>query len=83
MTTKRPLLGAVGLSAVLVAACHDDHHRGSPPPPAPTSQSLDTAQVLALAQQSSETNTPVAVNGGALTLNDTSETSAPIAVTAM
>lgn len=83
MTSKRLLLGAVGLSAGLVAACHDDHHGASPPPPPATSQSLDTAQVLALAQKSSETSTPIAVNGGALTLNDTSETSAPIAVTAM
>jgi hypothetical protein len=33
--------------------------------------------------QTSETCTPKAVNGGALTLNDTSKTSAPIAVKAM
>jgi hypothetical protein len=83
MTIKRLLLGAVGLSAGLVAACHDDHHGGPPPPPPSTSQSLDTAQVLVLAQQSSETNAPFPVNGGAVTLNDTSETSAPIAVNAM
>jgi hypothetical protein len=83
MTIKRLLLGAAGLSAGLVAACHDDHHGGSPPPPPSTSRSLDTAQVLVLAQQSSETSLPLAVNGGAVTLNDTSETSAPIAVNAM
>ena len=83
MTIKRLLLGAVGLSAGLVAACHDDHHGGPQPPPPSTSQSLDTAQVLVLAQQSSETSAPFAVNGGAVTLNDTSETSAPIAVNAM
>ena len=41
---------------------------------------LDTAQVLALAQVTSETSSPTAVNGGALTLNDTSETAAPISV---
>jgi hypothetical protein len=39
--------------------------------------------VLALAQQTSETSTPIAVNGGAVTLNDTSEASAPIAINAM
>jgi hypothetical protein len=42
--------------------------------------SLDTAQVLALAQVTSETTTPFTVNGGELVLTDTSETSAPIAV---
>ena len=82
MTTKRLLLGAVGLSAGLVTACHDHHHGAVPPAPHPTSQSLDTAQVLALAQQSSETSAPFAVNGGAVTLNDTSETGAPIGVSA-
>jgi hypothetical protein len=46
-------------------------------------QSLDTAQVLALAQVTSEASEPIVVNGGALTLNDTSETGAPIAVSAM
>lgn len=81
MNLKLLLFGTVGLSG-LIAACHDDHHGAQAPPP-PTSQSLDTAQVLALAQQSSETAAPTAVNGGALTLNDTGETSAPIAVSAM
>jgi hypothetical protein len=80
MNRKLLLLGALGLTAVLTAACHD--HSNSPPaPPPPTSQSLDTAQVLALAQHTSESDAPTAVNGGALTLNDTSETSAPIPVT--
>jgi hypothetical protein len=76
------LLGMLGLAAGLVAACHDDQHH-SPAPVPPASQSLDTAQVLSLAQKTSETDSPISVNGGALTLNDTSETSAPIAVTAM
>jgi hypothetical protein len=82
MHTKRLLLGVVGLSAGLVAACHDDNQGAATPTP-PASQSLDTAQVLALAQQTSEMSAPIAVNGGALTLNDTSESSAPIAVNAM
>ncbi len=86
MNRKLLLLGALGLTAVLAAACND--HNNNPPvtPPAPpppsTSQSLDTAQVLALAQHTSETDAPIAVVGGALTINDSSETSAPIAVTA-
>lgn len=85
MNYKTFLLGVVGLSAAWIAGCHDDHNGASnnPPPPPTSNQSLDTAQVLALAQQTSETSTPVAVNGGAITLNDTSETSAPIAVNAM
>lgn len=83
MNHKLLLLGALGLTAGLVAACHDHTAATTPPPPPPTSQSLDTAQVLALAQHTSETASPIAVNGGAVTLNDTSETTTPIAVTAM
>jgi hypothetical protein len=83
MNRKLLLLGALGLTAALTVACHD--HDNNPPvtPPAPppsTSQSLDTAQVLALAQHTSESDAPTAVNGGALTLDDASETSTPIPV---
>ncbi len=46
-------------------------------------RSLDTAQVLTLAQQTSETSDPFVVNGGAVTLNDTSETSLPVAINTM
>lgn len=81
MKSKLLLLGVAGLSVGLVAACNEDNSRPAPPPP--TSQSLDTAQVLALAQQSSETSYPIVVDGGALALDDASDTSAPIAVTAM
>jgi hypothetical protein len=80
MNRKLLLLGAMGLTAVLTAACHD-HSSNPPAPPPSTSQSLDTAQVLALAQHTSESDAPTPVNGGALTINDTSETSAPIPVT--
>jgi hypothetical protein len=78
MNRKLLLLGVLGLTA----ACHDHHDNPPVTPPASTSQSLDTAQVLALAQHTSESAAPTAVNGGALTLNDTSDTSAPIPVTA-
>jgi hypothetical protein len=47
---------------------------------APQPQSLDTAQVLALAKQSSETASPFPVDSGLLVLNDTSETSEAITV---
>jgi len=46
-------------------------------------QQLDTAQVLALAQQTSETSSPFQVNDGALTLTDTSDTSQAIVIDAM
>ena len=85
MNRKLVLLGAVGMVAGLIAACHGDNHGAPPlpPPPPPTSQSLDTAQVLSLARQASESTSPIPVNGGALVLNDTSETSAPIATNTM
>ena len=81
MNHKLLLFSTLGLTAVLVAACHDHDHAASPAPPAPpTSVSLSTADVLALAQHTSESDAPLAVNGGKVTLNDTSETSAPIPV---
>ena len=89
MTHKATFVGALALTGGLVAACHDNSYQ-QPPTPTPTptpsqsmSLSLDTAQVLALARQTSESSSPLAVDGGALTLNDTSETSGPIAVNAM
>lgn len=74
------LYSALGLTAILVAACHDNNHAATPAPPAPppTSVALSTADVLALAQHTSETDAPFAVNGGKVTLSDTSETSTPI-----
>ena len=77
MKFKLFLLGGVGLSLGLVAACHDNN---SPSSSIAQPQSLDTAQVLALARNTSESSAPIAVDGGAITLNDTSESSAPIAV---
>jgi hypothetical protein len=50
------------------------------PPPASTGQSLDTAQVLALAREPSETSEPFAVNAGALTLDGTSDATEPAGV---
>jgi hypothetical protein len=45
-------------------------------------QQLDTAQVLALAQQTSETSSPFQVNDGALTLTDTSDSTPAIGIDA-
>jgi hypothetical protein len=48
-----------------------------------TPQALDSAQVLSIAQKPSETASPFAVDGGLVTLTDTSETSSPIVVDPM
>jgi hypothetical protein len=84
MYFKLVVLGLIGLSAGFISACHDGRDNPTPPMPKPgTTQSLDTAQVLTLAQRTSETSAPFVINDGAITLNDTSDTSAPIAVAAM
>jgi hypothetical protein len=81
MKSKIPLLGAMGLAAIAVAACHHhDDNTTTTTPPVSSTMALDTAQVLALAQVTSETSSPFSVNGGAFSLTDTSETSAPISV---
>ena len=82
MNSKLVLSGALSLIAGLAAGCHDNNN-SSPAPVVGAPQSLDTAQVLKLAQVTSETAEPFAVNAGLLILNDDSETSAPIAVNAM
>ena len=81
MKRKFFLVGAMGLSVGAISACHD--HNNVSAPPVSTSQSLSTAQVLALAQKTSETSAPLVVNGGAVTINDTSESAPPIPVSAM
>jgi hypothetical protein len=90
MKSKILLIG-VCAAASLAAACHNnDGSAGAttpstPPPTTPpmtsNTMSLDTAQVLALAQQTSETSSPFEVNAGAFVFTDTSETSSPISVT--
>jgi hypothetical protein len=73
----------LGLSAGLVAACGGDDHPNASAPTVPIPQMLDTAQVLSLAQATSQTSTPFSVDGGLVTFSDTSETSVPILVNAM
>jgi hypothetical protein len=81
MNSKLLKVGGIVVAALWAAACHDDHHAAAPPAP-PATQSLSTAQVLALAQDTSETSAPIVVNGGAVTINDTSETHGPVSVNA-
>jgi hypothetical protein len=83
MKMNTTLLFGLGLCGALLAACSSsDHPDASLPPVAipQTPQSLETAQVLSLAEKPSETGSPFAVNGGLITLTDTSETASPIAV---
>jgi hypothetical protein len=87
MKRKVTIATACAAAAGLVSACGGGNHNSPPvtppassPPPTSSNQMLDTAQVLALAKQTSEMSLPIAVNGGALMLTDTSETSEPISV---
>lgn len=86
MNFKTPLLFGLGICAGFLAACSNNDHPNASLPPVPlpqTPQALDTAQVLALAGKTSQTASPFAVNGGLVTLTDTSETSSPVTVDAM
>ena len=82
MNTKT-LIAALALTGgVLLAGC-GHNHSGSTPTPVVVQppQPLSTAQVLAIAQQTSETDDPKPVAGGALTLADANdETADPIPV---
>ncbi len=86
MKSKILILGAICTASCVLAACGGNDNGSStsstPTPPPTTSNvtALDTAQVLALAQVTSETSAPFAVNGGVFVLTDTSESSSPIGV---
>ena len=86
MKRKLAIMTGVGLAAGLVSGCGGNDHgqaatgTGST---APTSVSLSTQDNLSLAQKTSETSTPFAVDGGALLLTDTSDTSEPVSINAM
>jgi hypothetical protein len=81
---RMAILGVAALAAGSFSACGGGGGGQAlvtaMPPPSATSQSMDTAQVLASAGQSSETLSPYPVNGGALVLTDTSDTSEPVSV---
>lgn len=88
MKRKVALVSACTAAVGLAAGCGGGDHNNSPPgsgspPPTSANQALDTAQVLALAQHSTDTGEPLAVNGGALTLTDTSETTQPVDLNGM
>ncbi|HTC45016.1 MAG TPA: hypothetical protein VK696_08205 [Steroidobacteraceae bacterium] len=90
MKHKLAILTGMGLAAGLVSGCGGGSEgqgapatSATPPPPASTAMALDTQMVLAQARMSSETAAPYTVDGGALTITDTSDTSEPISVNGM
>ncbi|GAC1305674.1 MAG: hypothetical protein NVSMB10_09790 [Steroidobacteraceae bacterium] len=83
MKSKLLYMGALAAAVALVGACHNNDHGAAPPPPVATTKSLDTMAVLALAQQTSETAAPFTVNGGAVTIANTSETGNSLPINTM
>jgi hypothetical protein len=73
---------AAGVAALSGCGGSDESAAMSPPPTTPPGQGLVTSQVLAQARQSSETSDPYAVNDGAVSLLDSSETTDPITLDA-
>ena len=81
-----------GAAVLFLAACgHDNSGAGPTPPtsgtppstPPSTSINVTSSQILSnYAQQPSETAEPFAVNGGAFTITDTNDQTAPIPVSA-
>lgn len=88
MKRKATVIGVATVVASVLGACgHDDNNSGStatttpPTPPPSTAINVTTAELLAnYASQPSETGSPVAVNGGAFNITDTSDTTTPISV---
>jgi hypothetical protein len=79
-------IGAVsgcGGSGVAASAAPAATAQAQPPPAQVHAQSLDTAQLLEQARRTSETADPYAVDGGALTLDDTSDSTEPLLVNAI
>jgi len=76
------ILAVAAIAAVSISACGggDYGQAAAMTPPSLSSQSLDTAQVLAQARQNSEASLPYLVNAGALVLTDTSDTTEPVGI---
>lgn len=83
MQRKIMVLGAAALAAASLSACGDHSSSSTSTPTQPITQELDTNSVLALAQKTSESSQPIAVDNNALVLTDTSDTTEPISVSAM
>jgi hypothetical protein len=79
------LAGATAFGCLALAACGSDGTITPVPPavsnPGPSTTELNTADVLALARQTSETSTPFQVDGGAVALTPVNdETGEPTVV---
>ncbi len=76
------ILGVAAIAAGSISACGGDNGQAvaAPPPARVANQSLDTAQVLAQARDTSETSSPFPVNDGAVVLTDTSDTAEPMSI---
>ena len=85
MNSKLWVAVAVTTAALGAAGCHDSGGGSAPAPVSsqPVPQFFDTSKVLALAQQTSETSSPIVINGGLVVLDDASETTSPIFVNVM
>ncbi len=88
MNRKRALISGTALGCMALASCggNDTSSYNYPPeatnPPLPPTQ-LDTASVLTLARQSSETTDPFAVDGGVVeVIPPDDQTSDPISIDA-
>jgi hypothetical protein len=82
MKSSTLTLAVAALAATVLSACGGGEER-APTAAETAAQSLDTQQVLALADTPSNTAQPLPVNDGLLVLDDTSETSLPINIDAM
>jgi hypothetical protein len=79
------LAGATAFGCLALAACGSGDHTTPFPPavsnPGPATQELNTADVLALARKTSETSSPIKVDGGAVAVTPVNdETGEPTVV---
>jgi hypothetical protein len=73
-------LASTALATALLSACGGNDESSAALPPVPVPQTVDTTQVLSLAEKTSEAASPFPVNGGLVTFSDTSETTLPLSV---
>jgi hypothetical protein len=84
MKRKKALIGAAAVAAASLAGCGGNSSgSASVPPPAVLPTQLDTAQVLVVAQSTSEVASPLAVNDGAVMFTDTSDSSEAVNINGM
>jgi hypothetical protein len=80
MQNKILKMGAAAIAAASLSACGDHGSSSTSTTTAPTTQELDSAAVLSMAQKTSETSEPIALDNNAVILTDTSDTTQPISV---